>query len=285
MGRKQILTPPPVKLLAQKYNIPVEQPAKIEPRLFLNKERGKIENLKPDLAIIAAYGEIIPKDVLDIFQYGCFNVHPSLLPKYRGPSPIQFTILNGEKETGVTIILMDEKIDHGPIVASEKLKTKSEKLTYGELHNKLAKLGAKLLVETIPKWIRGEIRPKAQDEAKATYTKILKKEDGKIDWQKSAEEIERQIRAFSPWPGSYTFWQKAGKIFRLKIFKTNVSPPKKNQFENQPGKTFSTPDNKIAVQTRKDYLIIEELQMEGKRKMTPEEFLIGHPDFIGTILE
>ncbi len=278
VGRKQILTPSVVKVVAKKHNIQVEQSETIK------NLKLKIKNLKPDLGIVAAYGEIIPKNILDIPKFGFLNVHPSLLPKYRGPSPIQFTILNDEKKSGVTIILMDEKMDHGKIISNIKYQIPNNKITYENLLKELAEKGAKLLIETIPKWIKGEIKPKPQDEIKTTYTKILKKEDGKIDWRKSAEEIERQIRAFSPWPGSYVFWQKAGKIFRLKIFKADVLARKKNQSENQPGKTFLTADNKIAVQTGKDYLIIEELQMEGKRKMTPKEFLIGHPDFIGVIL-
>jgi len=244
VGRKQILTPPPVKISAQKYNIPVLQPE------ILANSKSQITNYKPDLIIVAAYGQVLPKEILEIPKYGCLNVHPSLLPKYRGPSPIQTTILNGDKETGVTIILMDKKIDHGPIISNSKFKIQNSKFTYEELLKKLANLGAKLLIETIPKWINGEIKPKTQAESKATYTKILKKEDGKIDWKKSAEEIERQVRAFYPWPGSFTFIKKNNKVIRVKILEAEVS--KSNQ------------------------LIIKKVQPEGKKPMGFEEFKRGY---------
>jgi methionyl-tRNA formyltransferase len=216
VGRKQILTPPPVKVVGKKYQILVEQPKKIE------NCKLKIENLKPDLIVVAAYNQILPKNILEIPKYGCLNVHPSLLPKYRGPSPIQDTILNGDKKTGVTIILMDEEADHGPILANSKLQITNSKITYRELLKELANLGANLLIETIPKWIKGKIKPKPQDEKKATYTKILTKEDGKINWRESAENIERKIRAFNVWPGTFTFWKKNGKLLRIKILKGRV---------------------------------------------------------------
>ncbi len=180
VGRKAVLTPPPVKLLAEKYKIPALQPEKIE------NCKLKIENLKPDLGITAAYGKIIPKDILDIPKSGFINIHPSLLPKYRGPSPIQTAILNGDKETGVSIILMDEKMDSGPIVAMSNVKCQMSNVTHKELEKKLANLGTELLLKTIPRWLKGEIKPIPQDESKATYTKIFKKDDGKIDWKKPA---------------------------------------------------------------------------------------------------
>lgn len=212
----------------------------------------KTEELKPDLVIVASYGKIIPKKILEIPKYGCLNIHPSLLPKYRGPSPIQTTILNGDKKTGVTIILMDEKIDHGPILSQQEQKIPSLKITYPELSQELAKLGAKLLIQTIPKWIKGEIKPKPQDESKATHTKILKREDGKIDWSKPDREIERQIRAFNPWPGSFTFIKHKNKTLRIKVLEANLK------------------DNK---------LIVKKLQPEGKKPMTFEEFKRGYHGF------
>src|SRR4030042_1933140 len=244
VGRKQVLTPPPVKLAAQKYKIPIEQPERIK-----NYESG-IRNLKPDLVICAAYGQIISGEILKIPRYGCLNVHPSLLPKYRGPSPIQTTILNGDEKTGVTIMLMDEKMDHGPILAKRELEIPNPKITYQELHDKVAEIGAKLLIKTIPDWINGKIKPQAQDEKKAAYTKIIKKEDGNIDWKKPAQEIERQIRAFNSWPGAFTFIQKKGKKIRIKICQAELSK-----------------DNK---------LIIKKLQPEGKKPMSFEEFKKGY---------
>ncbi len=223
----------------------------------------KIEKLKPDLVIVASYGKIIPKKILEIPKYDCLNIHPSLLPKYRGPSPIQTTILNGDKKTGVTIILMDEKIDHGPILAQQEweipnpksqIPNKSQipinKITYDELNKKLAEFGVKLLIEIIPRWINNEIKPKPQDELKATYTKILKREDGKIDWSKPSQEIERQIRAFNPWPGAFTFIKHKGKALRIKILEADISKENK--------------------------LIIKKLQPEGKKPMTFEEFQRGY---------
>jgi len=259
VGRKQILTPPLVKIIAQKYKIPVEQPKKV-----LNYKL-QATRMKPDLIIIAAYGEIIPKEILEIPKHGCLNVHPSLLPKYRGPSPIQTIILNGDKETGTTIILIDEKMDHGPIITNRQLPISDPKITTDELSKELAVLSIDLLVEIIPKWINGEIKARPQDESKATYTKIIKKEDGKINWKKSAIEIERQIRAFYPWPGTFTFWK--GK--RIKILKAETSK--------------TAPENNLAIKCGKDYLIIKKLQPEGKKPIEINDFLRGHPDFINFI--
>jgi len=275
VGRKQVITPPPVKISAQKYNIPVEQPDKIR------NLKLEIRNLKPDLGIVAAYGQILPKEILDMLKFGCLNVHPSLLPKYRGPTPMRFTILNGDKKTGVTIILIDEKIDHGPILAQGEWEISNPKITHPRLSKELAEVAAKLLIETIPKWLKGEIKPKTQDESQVTYTKILTREDGRIDWALSARQIERQIRAFDPWPGAFTLMDsKKIKILEAEILEqTKVGP------FGLPGKTFLAPNDKIAVQTGKDYLIITKLQPEGKKPMASEELLRGNSDFVGTILK
>ena len=225
----------------------------------------KIEKLKPDLVIVASYGKIIPKKILEIPRYGCLNIHGSLLPKYRGPSPVQTAILNGDKETGITIILMDEKIDHGKIISNSEFLISNKKITYQKLNKKLAELGVKLLIETIPKWINGEIKARSQDESKATYTKIIKKEDGKIDWKKSAEEIERQIRAFYPWPGTFTFFKKNSKILRVKILEAEVLDKKDPK--------------QLCIKCKKGYLAIKKLQPESKKPMTAEDFLRGHHEY------
>jgi len=288
VGRKQIktgeVTPPPVKVIAQKYNIPVIQPE------ILANSKSEILNSKPDLIVVAAYGQILPKEILEIPKYDCLNVHPSLLPKYRGASPIQYAILNGDKKTGVTIILMDEKMDHGPILNQRAILIE-EKETAATLHDKLAELGTNLLGETISKWIRGMIKPQPQDDTKATFTKILTREDGKINWKKTAEVLEREIRAYLPWPGSYTFWAKAGKLVQIKILKTRVLKSQ-GGISYPVGKTLVVPQNELGVQCGKgfsmgvgDFLVIERLQMEGGKEMGSEEFLRGHPDFIGTILK
>ena len=276
-GRKQELTPPPIKVTAQKLGILVMQPEKLD-----QDTRYKIQNTNPDLFVVASYGKILPKEILDMPKFGALNVHPSLLPKYRGASPIQTAILNGEDETGVTIMLMDEKMDHGAILAQQELRISNDeflisKPTYPELHNKLAEIGAELLVKTIPDWIEGKIKPVPQNEGKATYTHILKKEDGRIDWNKEAVYIERQVRAMYPWPGTYTFLKS--KI--LKILKADII----KNIQGEPRKAFQTADGKLAVYAGKDAILLEEIQMEGGKPMSSKEFLLGHRDCIGTTLE
>lgn len=286
VGRKQILTLSPVKILAQEYNILVLQPENIKENLNLKSE---ILNLKPDLFIVAAYGLILSKEILDIPKYGSFNIHPSLLPKYRGASPIQATILNGDTETGVTIISMDEKMDHGPIIAQRRLELPITNIQFPKLNEELAKLGAKLLIETLPKWINGEIKPILQDHSKATFTKIIKKEDGHINWIKSAEEIERMIRAYWPWPGTFTTIQNSkcknqndkSKYKILKIIKADILEINHNK---QPGTVFLTENKQLAVACKQNALILKEVQLEGKKKMTAQEFLNGHPKIIDSIL-
>lgn len=278
VGRKKILTPPIVKTVALRYNIPILQPERIE------NTKYQIPDAKPDLIIVAAYGQFLPKEILEIPKYGCLNVHPSLLPKYRGSSPIQSAILNGDRETGVTIILMDSKIDHGPILAQKRLEIKIRE-TAEQLHDRLVELGAKVLTDTIPNWIKGGIKPTLQDDSTATYSKILKKEDGKIYWKKSAEEIERQIRAFSPWPGSFTEIENGDSKKIIKIFKATVLRQTNHGPFGILGKTYLAPNDKIAVQTGKDFLIIEELQPSGGKRMASKDFLKGHKKFIGIILQ
>ncbi|MFH1841551.1 MAG: methionyl-tRNA formyltransferase [Candidatus Nealsonbacteria bacterium] len=280
VGRKQIPTPPPVKVVSEKYKISVLQPKEI-------KDAAKeISLIKPDLIVVAAFGRFLPEEILKIPKYGSLNLHPSLLPKYRGSSPIQYAILQGEKETGTTIFLIDNEMDHGPILSQEKT-TIGKNETAEQLHNRLAVLSAKLLINTIPAWLRKEIKLKPQDEEKATYTKILKKGDGKIDWKKTAEEIENKIRAFYPWPGSFTFWKKKdikGKI-TIKILKARVL---KNNIDKKTypiGKTLIAPPNSLCIQCKKGFLIADIVQEEGKKPMKSEDFIRGHKNFIGTILK
>lgn len=287
VGRKQILTPPPVKEVALKYKIPLLQPEKIQ------EAKDEIKKLDPDIIIVAASGYFLPKEILEIPKYGCLNIHPSLLPQYRGPSPVQFTILNGDKKTGVTIMLIDERMDHGPIINQRTLEI-NNKETKESLTEKLADLGTNLMLETIPQWIKGKMKPEPQDETKAVYSKILTKMDGEINWQKKAEELEREVRAYFPWPGSYTTWKekRGGKLIKIKILRSRIYKTS-GDIIYPTGKTLVVPQNEIAVQCGKglfpggggDLLVIEKLQMEGKKEMTAEEFLRGHPSFIGTILQ
>jgi methionyl-tRNA formyltransferase len=277
VGRKQAITPPPVKVLAEKYKIPVVQPDNIK------NWKLEIKNLKPDLGIVASFGQIIPNDILRIPKYGFLNVHPSLLPKYRGPSPIQSAILNGDQKTGVTIMRVSEEIDAGPIFSQKEIEI-DPKETYESLHDKLAEAGTKLLLEVLSKLPKGQASSRPQDDSEASYTKIIRKEDGRINWDKAAETIEREVRAFSFWPRSYTFWERKGKLTRINILKTRVlkSP---NSVRYPVGKVLVVPQNEIGVQCGKDFLVIEKLQMEGKKEMKAEDFLNGFPGFIGAILK
>lgn len=243
-GRGNKIKISPVKEFLNKFNIKLFQPENLDSAFIT-----KISKLHPDIGIVASYGKILSKALLDIFPNGLLNIHPSILPKYRGPSPIQATILNGDEKTGVTVMLVDEKMDHGPIIAQRKLEFPISNFQFSQLHDELAKLGAKVLVEVLPKWINKEIIPKVQDESRATYTKLLKKEDGFIDWSKPTDYIERMVQAYNPWPGTYI------KIKNDKILKIK----------------------KVEVKNGELKILI--VQPEGKKEMTYEEFLHGHKDF------
>jgi len=211
-GRKMILTPPPVKQLIAngKWQIEIAQPEK------LSAISHQLSAVRPDLFIVADYGKIIPKSVLDLPKYGTINVHPSLLPKFRGPSPIQSFILSGEEKTGVTIMLMDEEVDHGAILSQQKYQGST--LILPKMEENLAELGGEMLVEVIPKWINGEIKAQEQDHGLATFTKKIAKEDGLVDLKKdNPETIYGKFLAFQPWPGIYYFTQKDGKNMRVII--------------------------------------------------------------------
>jgi methionyl-tRNA formyltransferase len=238
---------------------------------------AKIKDLAPDLIILTAYGQIIPQEILDIPKYHALNIHPSFLPKYRGASPIQSVILNGEIETGVCLMIMDAEMDHGDIISNSRFLI-SNKPTYKELSKNLSDVGAELLIKTLPDYIDGKIQPQEQNHSQMTLCKLIKKEDGKIDWNKSAQEIERQIRAFQEWPESYTDFN--GKI--LKILEADLSIIPSNK---KPGEVFFTEQNNLAVQTSNGFLILKTLQLEGKNPIPAKDFLNGHKEIIGTILK
>jgi len=295
VGRKQTLTSSPVKIFAQEHNLPVFQPKKIK------NWKLEIGNLKPDLGIVAAYGQIIPKEILDVPRYGFLNVHGSLLPELRGPSPIQYAILEGKKETGITIMLIDEKMDEGPILTMSKVKCQMLNVTYEELYEKMARLGAELLIKTLPKYLSGGIKPFPQDHSKATYSKMIKKEDGHINWNKPADYIERQTRAFNPWPGTYAYWKfqisstksqinsksRVLKTKQIKILKARPITKLPNySIANTPGTIFLTSEKEMAVVCGQNTtLIIDTLQLEGKKPMAAREFLNGYPEIIGSLLQ
>lgn len=298
VGRKQTLTPPPIKVEAKKFKIPVFQPNKI------SDMRYQISDI--DLIVVVAYAQLIPKEILDIPKYGCINVHGSLLPKYRGAAVIQAPIMHGDKETGVTVMKMDAGLDTGPILSQGRIKIQPTD-NAGLLYDKLSITGADLLIKTLKKYINGEIKPITQDEKKASYVGMLKKKDGKINWSKPAKEIERFIRAMTPWPSAYArvkslkspsaakalvvrrqrlCRRSAGKEVKsyliLKILETENKSLKINKYKI--GELFLC-DKKLAVQCHKDALIIKKLQLAGKKQTTTEEFLRGHKDFVGSVLK
>lgn len=271
IGRKQILTPTPIKKEAGKYNIPILQPKKII------EVKSDIKRLNPDIIVLIAYGQKIPEDILNMPKYGSINLHGSLLPKYRGSSCIQAPILNGDDKTGITIMKMDSGLDTGKIIKQDEIQI-SPKETALTLHKKLSDLGAKILINTLKRYISGEIKPYAQNSSKASYVNQLKKEDGKINFDDSAEYIERMIRALDPWPSAYA---KTEKNIILKILKSeNI----KSNANFKVGEIFMLNKN-LAVKCGKNALIIKELQLSGKNPMNANEFLKGHKDIIGTVLK
>ena len=272
-----------VNTLAQERGIEVFQPASLkkDERIF-----EEFKNLKPDICTVVAYGKIIPQRYLEIPKYGFLNIHPSLLPKYRGPSPIQTAILNGDKETGVTIMIVDAEVDHGPILANEKFKVKSEKY-YPEIAQELAKLGAKLLIEILPKYINGEIEVKPQEHEKATFTKMFQREDGKINWNESTDKIYNRTRALNPEPGTWTTWK--GKVINISTATpfNGVSPQVINMMNPAPlaPGTVRKIGNDLAIKTGTGYLILKSIQLGGGKEMDVQSFINGHPDFLNSVLE
>jgi methionyl-tRNA formyltransferase len=266
-GRELKLQPSPVKLLAQKLSLKILQPAKAREEKFISELR----ELKPDLIVVVAYGQILPQSILDLPKFGCLNVHTSLLPKYRGASPIQSAILNGETETGVTIMKMDAGLDTGKIISQARTPILPEDNSQ-TLHDRLAQLGAELLVETIPDYVAGKIPPKLQNNPEATYAAKIKKEDGRIDWNLSAQEILNRLRAFTPWPGAFTFLKTKSKPKLLKIWKAEIV-----NGSGKPGEISAADKNGIVVACGKNALRILELQREGGRKLSTQEFLAGNP--------
>lgn len=259
-GRSQKLTPPPVKVWAEKNNIQVAQSEKI-----LNL-KSLILNLEPDLSIVAAYGQIIPQEILDIPKYGSINIHGSILPKYRGASPIQAAIANGDSETGITLIKMDDKMDHGPIIATRTVKIDSRD-TYTTLHAKLAFVAAELVQEILSQDKLEEIKFQEQQHDKATFVNLLSKQDGKINWSRPAIEIDRKIRAYNPEPGTWT--TLGGKV--VKILEAEVMPDHKIEL---PGKLYVA-NGQLLVKCLDHGLVLKKVKPEGKNEMTGKDFLNG----------
>lgn len=269
-GRKQVLTPPPVKTRALELELPVLQPATL-------KEDGFFEEFKkinPDVCVVVAYGNIIPDRYLALPRLGFLNIHPSLLPKYRGPSPIQSALLDGEKETGISIILLDSEVDHGPILSQSTYQV-PEKSYYPAIAEDLSQLGAGLLADTLSAYASGSLKPREQDHAQATFTKKLESPDGRINWSEPADRIFNRIRALNPEPGTWTSWN--GQT--LKILEAEPLPfclP-----EHRPVGTVFEIQRDIAVQTGDCPISLVKLQLEGAKPLITREFIGGRPKFIG----
>ena len=264
-GRGKKMTPPPVKVRAEELGIPVFQPERIKRPEAVEE----IVKAAPELIVVAAFGQILPKSVLDIPPMGCLNVHASILPKYRGAAPINWAIINGEAVTGVTIMRMDVGMDTGDmlLVAEEPIHPDD---TAGSLTGRLSTLGAGLIVKAIEELAAGRLTGTKQDDDKATYAPLLKKDTGRIDWTKQAAGIERLIRGLDPWPGAYTtLGGETLKVWRASVY--DAVP-----FNGEPGDVLETNKNGIKVMTGDGVLVLKELQGQGGRRMAAHEYLAGH---------
>lgn len=253
-GRGYGMQPTPVKEEALRYGIQVIHPVKMKDESFLDG----LKAMQPDLFVVVAYGRILPKVLLDIPKYGCINVHASLLPSYRGAAPIQWAVIDGLSETGVTTMMMDEGLDTGDILKQYKIKLADDE-TGGSLFDRLALLGGEAIIDTVRDLEAGKLTPVKQGETDTDYARMLTKADGNIDWSKSAAEIERLIRGLDPWPSAYTSLN--GKT--LKIWKAEISDT-------------CDPDNPLCFKTGDGYLYAKEVQLEGKKRMNAEAFLLGY---------
>lgn len=263
-GRGQNLTPPPVKVIAQRAGLPLQQPVKIRTPEFL----AALAAWKPDLIAVTAFGRILHAPILQLPPMGCVNVHGSLLPKYRGAAPVQWAVINGETETGITTMLMDEGMDTGAILRQETLAISPDD-TAGTLAPKLAQLGGRLLVETIRQLKAGTVTPRKQDDAQATLAPLLKKEDGLIDWTLSAHSLANRVRGLSPWPGAYTFLGSD----RWNIWKAVALP---DETRDKPGTIVTVTKHSILVATGAGVLEVLELQTANSKRLSVRQFRSGH---------
>ena len=267
-GRGRSLRPPPIKQLAADHDIPALQPAKLRDRAAI----AQIASLRPDLQIVAAYGQLIPTEILDLPSHGSLNVHASLLPRWRGASPISAAILQGDTETGVSIMLVDENEDTGDILRQQSTPV-SPTENAGELSDQLAQIGARLLLETIPDWLNGAITPIPQDSDRATRARRVKKSQGRIDWQQPADQIARHIRAYTPWPAAATTLDQTPIRVTLATYSDSA-------VQSLPG-TILQAGTTIDVATANGVLQIHRLQRAGKRELSAEEFARGTRDLVG----
>ena len=276
-GRGRRLTLPPVKEYAQKHGLAVFQP----PSLRREGVVQELASLDPEVIIVAAYGRILPIEVLEVPSRGVLNLHPSLLPKYRGASPVAAVLLEGDSVAGITVMLMDHGMDTGGIVAQRQTLV-LPKETAEELTHRLFDLGAALLREVLPAWVAGEIAAVPQEEEQATTTRLYAKEDGELDWSLSAVALERRLRAFHTWPGCYTHW--GGKL--LKILEGALMGDESPR-HGEPGQVVPLPEGgtpAVAVVTGQGLLGLVRVQLEGRRSQTSEEFVRGYPQFLNARL-
>jgi methionyl-tRNA formyltransferase len=271
-GRGRILTPSPVKKIAQNLGYPLLQPQSLKSESVVET----IARCEADLIVVVAFGLLLPKMLLNMPPMGAINVHASLLPRYRGPAPIQWALLNGDSETGVTTMQMDPGLDTGPLLLSARTPIYPDD-TSTSLHDRLARLGADLLIKTIAASITGDIRPIPQDPSAATRAPMLRKEDGQISWQASSDSIDRFIRAMNPWPGAFTTW--AGK--RLKVYKAKAVP---RAVSHPPGTVIEGFADELVVATGEGALSIEEIQEESGKRLPVKAFLCGFKIRPGTLL-
>lgn len=272
VGRKAILTPPPVKVVAQNNNIPVYQPDSLKN----GAGTAILEELKPDVVIVVAYGKILPKDFLDYPKYGCINIHGSILPEYRGAAPIQRSVLDGKEFAGVTSMQMDVGLDTGDMLLVEKTKI-GENETSGELYERLTVIGADLLIKTLTALEKGELVPEKQDDSKSTYAAMLDKTMSPVDWSKSSDEIHNQIRGLDPWPVALTTLD--GK--NLKLFRSSV---RDDLGSGKPGEAIVLKNGLGVFCGDGKAVLISEVQYEGKKRMNAADFFRGHPIDKNTIL-
>ena len=273
-GRGKEIHMSPVKECALKHNIPVYQPVRARDEAFVDEMRA----LNPDVMVVIAFGQILPKSLLELPKYGCVNIHASLLPKYRGAAPIQWAVINGDEETGITTMMMDVEMDTGDMLEKTVVKLDPEE-TGGSLFDRLSLLGGDLILSTLSKLEKGEITPVPQDHEKATYVKKISKSMGDIDWTMDAVSIERLVRGLNPWPSAFTRWN--GKM--LKIWEAKVLPDPDVKLPC--GSVISASDEGLKIQTGAGVLCVTSLQLEGKKRMDTAAFLRGYQVAAGSMME
>ena len=271
-GRGLHAAAPPLKRAALSLELPVFQPDSLKDGATITE----LAALRPDVIVVAAYGQILPPAVLDIPRHGALNIHPSLLPRYRGPAPVAAAILAGGRFTGLSVMLMEPGLDCGPILSQAQVAI-ADTDTTATLTDKLSEVAAHMIQEVLIGWSRGELTPRPQDEARASYFGAISKEDGEIDWRLPAPDIWRRVRAYYPWPGGFTRWR--GK--RLRII---AATPLSRVAADEAGRVVVLDEAAFGVQTGEGVLGVLGVQLEGKREMTSEEFLRGQRDFIGAVL-